>query len=93
MGFAAGEVRFIRFRGMDGTNVEAQVFYEFERQKNATNIPVGDITVTEKQGMDYAWIRYKDEVDSGVSVKQPEHVYVERVFGRADLAAALGFGA
>lgn len=91
-GFAAGEVRFIRFRGSDGTNAPAVVSYEFERQRNATGLTIGSISSIAKRGHDYAWIRTTDDVSSGLPVQVPEHVYVERVFEYTDLAAVLGFG-
>lgn len=53
---------------------------------NATNIPVGSITVAAKLGHDYLWVKYQDAVSNGNAVKIPKYVFVERVttFGDMD---------
>jgi hypothetical protein len=43
---------------------------------------VGDITVNQKYGWDYMWVRYADHVDDTKKtlLKKPVAVYVERVY-------------
>lgn len=91
-GFAAGEILFTGFTGSEGTDTETSVDYSFVRQPNATGLTVGAISSIVKQGHDYLWVRYKDAVDTNRSVRQPEFVYVERVYPRTNLAGVLGFG-
>lgn len=90
--FDAGEVLFLGATGSDGTQTEAEVGYQFACEENLQNQVVGAISSINKDGWDIAWIKWKDAVDGGLPVKQPEFVYVERVYERVDLAAALGFG-
>lgn len=51
---------------------------------NATNIPVGGITVAEKLGHDYLWVLYRDGVSNGATVKIPKNVFIERVYSFGD---------
>jgi hypothetical protein len=92
LGFAAGEVLFLGATGSDGTDVEAEVQYQFACSQNATGLTIGDISGIAKQGHDYLWIRFKDAVSGLYAVKQPQFVYIERVYDRTDLATVLGFG-
>lgn len=91
--FAAGEVLFLGATGSEGTDTETEVAYQFACSQNATGLTIGDIASVAKKGHEYLWIAYKDAVDSSKPVKQPEYVYIERVYDTVDLAAALGFGA
>jgi hypothetical protein len=53
---------------------------------------VGDLTVTEKKGWDYLWVRYADDVkDKKTLVKKPIAAYIEKVYERKDLGN-LGIG-
>jgi hypothetical protein len=90
--FAGGEVLFLGATGSDGTDAEAEVQYQFACSQNATGLTIGDITGIAKEGHDYLWIRYKNNVSIGYPVKQPEFIYIERVYDRVDLASVLGFG-
>lgn len=95
LGFSAGEVLFLGASGSDGTDAEAEVTYQFACSQNATGLTIGTISSIAKEGHDYLWIRYKDAVDSSFglyAVKEPQFVYIERVYDRADLATVLGFG-
>lgn len=89
---AAGEVLFLGATGSDGSTAEAEVGYQFAHSENLQNEVVGAITGIQKDGWNVAWIKWKDAVDDGKSVKQPEFVYVERVYDRIAMATALGFG-
>lgn len=90
--FDAGEVLFLGATGSDGSEAEAEVSYQFACSENLQGQIVGAIEGINKKGWDVAWIRWKDTVDGGNNVKQPEGVYIERVYDSVDLAAALGFG-
>ena len=67
--------------------------YKFAVSFNRKNFNVGDITVNEKYGWDYMWIRYADEVDDEKKslVKKPVAVYIERVYMITNFSA-LGIG-
>jgi hypothetical protein len=88
----AGEVLYLGSTGSDGSEAEAEVGYQFAAEENLQNQVIGAITGIQKDGWDIAWIKWKDAVDGGLPVKQPEWVYTERVYERVDLASALGFG-
>lgn len=94
--FAAGEVLFLGATGSEGTDTETEVSYQFAMSANATGLTIGDVASVVKKGHELAWIKYKDNTSTadGVvqPVKQPEFVYVERVYDTIDLALALGFG-
>jgi hypothetical protein len=95
-GFAAGEVLFLGASGSEGTDAETEVTYQFAMSANADSLTIGDVTGIVKDGHELAWIKYKDAVDTeggkDLPVKQPEFVYIERVYETVDLALALGFG-
>lgn len=90
--FDPGEVLYLGSTGSDGSEAAAEVGYQFACSENLQNQIVGAITVIEKDGWDLAWIKWKDDVDGDLPVKVPEFVYVERVYERVNLVAALGFG-
>jgi hypothetical protein len=87
-----GEVLFLGATGSDGTDCEAEVNYQFAFSENLQNQVIGAISGINKDGWDVAWIAYKDAVDGNKPVKQPEFIYVERVYDRIPMALALGFG-
>ena len=93
-GFQAGEILFLGATGSDGTDAEAEVTYQVVGSANVDDLSFGDIANIVKKGHDYAWIAWKDAVDPGPPkrpVKQPEFVYVERLYDTVDLNLALGF--
>lgn len=94
--FAAGEVLFLGASGSEGTDAETEVTYQFAMSANASGLTIGDVASVVKKGHELAWIKYKDAVDTvgtdDLPVKQPEFVYVERVYDTVDLALGLGFG-
>lgn len=95
-GFPAGEVLFLGASGSEGTDAETEVTYQFAMSSNATGLVIGAVTGIAKKGHELAWIAYKDALDTpgstALPVKQPEFVYVERVYETTDLALGLGFG-
>lgn len=91
-GWPAGEVLFLGGRMSDGSEAEATVNLSFAIEENLQNLIVGGITVVEKQGHDYAWVEFKNDVDAGMPVTKPRQIDVCRVYDRINLAAALGIG-
>lgn len=92
LSFATGEVLFLGCRGTEGSDTETEIEYSFAMSQNISNLTIGDLTITEKQGHDYLWIAYKPAVSNNRAAQQPEFGYVERIYPRADLATVLGFG-
>jgi hypothetical protein len=92
LGFASGEVLFLGARGSDGTDTEASVTYDFACSENAAGLTIGDIANIVKDGHDYAWISYEPDVVADKPGMKPSAVYVERLYSRTSLSAALGFG-
>ena len=90
--FAPGEVLFLGAKGTEGSDVETEVAYDFACSENATGLNIGDIADIEKQGHDLVWVTFKPAVDSGKAATQPLAAYVERIYQRIGMAAALGFG-
>lgn len=94
-GRAAGEVLFTGWKLTTDSEGNVSASYEFAVSKNETNIDIGGIIVTSKEGWDYLWARYKSEVDTTASPtlvkKTPETVFVERVYERTDFST-LGIG-
>ena len=92
-GFAAGEVLFEGAAGRRVKGDQFSVTFNFAVSRNATNITVGDITVTAKTGWQYLWVYHKDATDQGYLIKQPAAAYVETVYDSADLSGlAIGIG-
>ena len=92
MTFAAGEVLFLGATGSDGTDADAEVSYSFACSENLINQVIGGINVVAKDGWDYAWIKFAEAVAAGKPVKEPQSIYVERVYRRTNLGLLLGFG-
>lgn len=90
-GFAGEELLFIGGTGSDGTDSEAAVAYQFVASANESSLSIGDITGIVKKGHHYAWVEFKDEVDGGKAVRQPERVNIERVYDPVDFATVLGW--
>ncbi len=93
-GFEAGEVQFRGASGqlviVEGTK-QWQLTYQFAASPNLTNVPVGDLTVSEKLGWDYMWVLYGDNLDADTLVQHPIAAYVERPYEFAAFSA-LGIG-
>jgi hypothetical protein len=71
--WAAGELRFDGVTGTKGDNGWWDLSLRFSASPNRTGIAVGDLTVSEKRGWDYLWIRYGDD-------GKPVGAYVEEVY-------------
>jgi len=94
-GMAAGTVRFEDSDGgPSDTNPEyLHVVYNFRYSPNVTGATVGDITGIDKEGWEYAWVRYEQAVDD-VAKKTtpiPRQVDVIKVIDSFDFSL-LGIG-
>ena len=79
-GFAAGEVLFLGASGGKRSDGKWEISYKFSVSPNESAFSVGSINVGAKQGWDYAWVRYEDEVSGNAVVRKPAAVYVESVY-------------
>ncbi len=92
-GFPAGEMLLLDGQMSDGTDAPAAVTLSFAVEENLQGLLVGGITVAQKEGHDYAWVEFKNDVDpAGLPVTKPRQIDVCRVYQRTNLAAALGIG-
>lgn len=87
-GYEPGEVLFEGATGTQRGEDDWEIVYSFIANPNAEDLQVGDITGIDKDGWDYLWVLYGDEVDgaAGAMVKRPLAAYVERVYYRGDFA-------
>ena len=95
-GYDPGEVLFMGASGTkkgDDADSLWEVTFKFSVSPNRKNFKVGTITVSQKYGWDYMWVRYADEVDDNKKtiVKKPIAVYIERVY-RITNFSAMGIG-
>lgn len=90
-GFAAGEALFLGSTGRSGTQSETMTSYHFACSENIDGLTIGAVANIAKKGWEYLWISYQPAVDGGRPVQQPQFVYVEKLYGELDFAAALGF--
>jgi len=92
-GTAAGECLFMGASGSKRNDSDWEINFRFAAAKNATNVDVGGIVVTQKNGWDYLWVSYeqvKDET-SNAMVMNPTAAYVEQVYEIGDFSL-LGIG-
>lgn len=90
LGWAPGEVLFLGGQMSDGTDAEATATYSFAMERNLQNALIGGITVTQKQGHDFAWVEFRPALIDGQTVTIPRQIDVCRVYERTNLAQALG---
>jgi hypothetical protein len=90
LGFDAGEVLFAGATGSQSES-EAEVNYAFMCSENVNGLEIGGITIN-KDGWDFADVRFAEDTEAGKPVKPPKEIYVHRVYRRTNLAAVLGFG-
>jgi len=88
-GFQGGEVLFLGASGSKRGEEDWEITFRFAASPNATNIPVGNITVASKKGWEYLWVRYADAEDAGAKalVKRPASAHVEKVYHSADFSS------
>ncbi|MBI1370846.1 MAG: hypothetical protein GC162_19605 [Planctomycetes bacterium] len=88
-GHAAGEVLFTGASGSKRKKKgDWEIKFSFAVSLTRTDIPIGDITVTTKDGWDYLWVYYVSDIDSTAHepVQIPRSAYVEKVFYDADFS-------
>ncbi len=93
--FAAGEVLFLGSTGQRRGREDFEITYNFAASPNIGSIVfTPTIEVLNKEGWDYVWLYYADEVDTTAHrlVRRPRAAYVEQVYQRGDLGL-LGLGA
>ena len=93
--FAQEECLFMGASGQQRSSTDCEIRYRFSGSKTRTNFQVGNVTVSQKRGWHYMWVKYKDEVLGAgadkVLAKSPSAVYIERVYEMADFTL-LGIG-
>jgi len=100
--FPAGEILFLGASGSQEWDSDKgdgpwNLSYKFSQSPNAGSgktlpaLTIGSITGVEKDGHDYMWIRYEDDVASDTLIKKPRFVYVNKVYRRENFAQ-LGIG-
>ena len=67
LSFATGELLFLGASGSARGDDSWEVTFRFAASPNATDIPVGGITVPAKGGWEYLWVQYKDAKDTGAN--------------------------
>lgn len=88
--FQRGEVLFLGVTGSKRASaLDWEMQFRFIASPNVANLEIGTVTVTEKLGHDYLWVRYEAETQTQdgktVLARIPRHVFVERVYQFADL--------
>lgn len=84
--YPAGSLMLVRCSGGIRTNEDWSIDFGFSYIPNDTLIPVGDITIAEKDGHDLLWAFYAEDVNGSYLVKKPTSAYVERVWRRTDFS-------
>ena len=91
LGMNAGEVLYLGAEGKseNGTWIFT---HKFSWEPNQVNIVVSPtITVASKDGWDYLWVGYGEDVVANNKRRKPAYAYVERVYRRTNFAQ-LGIG-
>jgi hypothetical protein len=99
LGFAAGEILFLGGTGngdiplVNGQRVKpVSVTFKFAASENRQNIKVGEITVPEKKGWQYLWVKYEKLEENGLVFPVPVHAYVEKIYEETAFQSLFGFG-
>jgi hypothetical protein len=89
--FQPGELLFMGATGRKRGQDDWEVTLHFSASQNRQNFTVGDITITNKLGWEYLWIRYDDRVDANAKklVKVPIAAYVEKVYHESAMSGLL----
>lgn len=93
-GFDEGEVRFMGCRGSQRGQEDFEITFSFSVSLDVLDpYEVGDVTVDDKEGWEYQWVRYEPEVDKNTHtlVKRAKAVYLETVFEKGNFGL-LGIG-
>lgn len=91
-----GEVLFLGASGSrTGTSRKDlwAITFKFAVSPNQSNLKVGDLNIGKKEGWQYLWVRFANDVDSSKEnlVSKPIGAYVEQVYEYANLRG-LGIG-
>lgn len=84
--YAAGEVLFKNASGSAKDADTCEITYSFAASPNLTNLSIGGVTVLSKQGWDYLWIRYEEELIGSALTKKVRMIYVDRVIERKNFS-------
>ena len=86
--FEAGEVLFLGASGSRRGSADWEITFRFSAKPNKTNIHVGDLTVPNKKGWEYLWVRYHEVEDTAAKmmVMKPHSAYVEKVYEDGDFS-------
>ncbi len=95
-GYDPGEVLFLGASGSrrgKSSKDEWEISFKFAVSPNVKNLKVGSLTIPAKEGWDYLWVRYENDVseDEKSLIKKPIAAYVEQVYETRDFGG-LGIG-
>src|SRR5574344_2042650 len=88
-GFSAGEVLFLGASGSKRSKKSSapwEITFRFAVSANQSSVKVGELTVANKKGWNYLWVRYADKVADNKKnmIKKPIAAYVEQVYPEGD---------
>ena len=85
--FDRGEILFLGAR-LDRNRGDEfiPITYQFSARPTRRAFKVGQITVAEKRGWQYLWIKYEDHEETDALVKRPKFAYVNDVYPETDFA-------
>jgi hypothetical protein len=78
----AGSLMLASASGGMRSSEQASLEFGFAYIENATSIPVGDLTVSAKDGFDLLWAYYEDGENGDSLIKSPTTAFVERIYYR-----------
>lgn len=88
--FEPGEALFMGGRcQIQGDQPFAQVTFDFEARPNEDWYSDGIGFTIPKEGWEYIWVRYTDDVDSNSLVRRPRYIYKNVVYKKADWSGLL----
>src|SRR5574344_461906 len=88
-GFSAGEVLFLGASGSKRSKKSSapwEITFRFAGSANQSSVKVGELTVANKKGWNYLWVRYADKVADNKKnmITRPIAAYVEQVYPEGD---------
>ena len=90
-GFEGGEALLLGADGSDGTEAEAEVTYHVAAEENLQDLVIANITGIAKDGHDFLWVWWEDDVKNDQVANKPRAVFVERLYRRINFTTSLGF--
>jgi len=87
--YAKGEVRLLSVSGSPKGEYVVPLTFRFEAIPNETNIVIGAVTVTAKEGHEYLWVygEMKEDATAKCKVIQPQGAYVEKIYEYGDFSS------